>query len=200
MRAGVVAGLIAVVGVLVAGPAVAHETPTTTVASSSAGDAEGSRSGASQLRYVLVVVAATAVGSLALRLGLFVFKRDLRPRPTQTVAGAALVFTAVAHFASAPEHWAEGWHLGLFFVASGVLLLGQGVAVWVKPSPLAYWSVVASSVGLIALYFLVRVFTLPLVDHTDPYLVEELPVKLSELLAAALAVAALVRAATFAKI
>ena len=211
MRVGVVAGFLTAVALSIAGPAVAHETPAapTTVAATGGGTTEQPaigvsateelKSGASQWRYVLVVVAGTAAGSVALRLGLLLFKRDFRPRAAETVAAAALVFTAVAHFASAPEHWAEGWHLGLFFVASGVLLLGQGVAVWVKPSALAYWSVIASSVLLIALYFLVREFTLPLVDHTDPYLVEELPVKLSELLAAALAVVALVRATALRK-
>ncbi len=212
--AGLIAGIAGAVGLLLVGPALAHESPTTAVAPTSAaagvvpaqgapmssggtvsaGAAEGSKSGASQWRYVLVVLAATAVGTLALRLGLHVFKPNFAPRLPETVAAAALVFTGIAHGVVVPEHWAEGWHLGAFFVASALLLSAQGIAVWIKPTVIAYWSVVASSAVMIALYFLAREVSLPLVNHTDPYLLEELPVKLSEVLAAALAVAALARA------
>ena len=114
------------------------------------------------------------------------------PGRLQVGGGVALLFTGVAHCALAPSHFEEGWHLGAFFVASGLVLLGQAVLVCVKPSRAAYRSVVVSTVVMIALYVLARQLTLPLVDHRDPYLLEDLPVKIAEVVAAGVAVAGLV--------
>lgn len=193
--------MVAVAGLLTAGPALAHESPPVPVATTpvvgsmpvAEGMAGETATGASQWRYVLAVLAATAVGTLALRLALLRFKPDFTPRRADSIAAAALVFTGIAHCAVAPEHWREGWHLGLFFVASGLVLMGQALAVSLRPTARAYGWVGASTVGLIVLYFLARQVSLPLVGHSDPYLLEELPVKLAEALAAALAVATVVR-------
>jgi hypothetical protein len=111
------------------------------------------------------------------------------------LAGAvSLLFAGVAHCALAPSHWAEGWHLGAFFVASGLVLVGQAGLLWLRPSPAAYRSVLVSTAAMVLLYVAVRQFAVPLVDHRDPYLLEDVPVKAAELFAAGLAVVALVRA------
>ena len=143
--------------------------------------------------YFLAVLAVTAAGALALRAALPLLRPGARARPADSVAAAALVVAGVAHCAVTPSHWAEGWHLGLFFALSGLLLLGQGAAMWLRPSVVTYASVVVSTVAFIALYFLVREFSLPFVGHRDPYLFQEYPVKVAEGLAALVALAALVR-------
>ncbi|HEX6596475.1 MAG TPA: hypothetical protein VF045_06040, partial [Acidimicrobiales bacterium] len=91
-------------------------------------------------------------------------------------------------------HWAEGWLLGAFFVASGVLLVGQAAVVALRRSPAAYASVLASTAVFVVLYFLAREVALPLVDHRDPYLLEDVPVKVAEGVAALIAGLSLVRA------
>jgi hypothetical protein len=109
------------------------------------------------------------------------------------LAGAvSLLFAGVAHCALAPSHWAEGWHLGAFFVASGLVLVGQAGLLWLRPSPAAYRSVLVSTAVMVLLYVAVRQFAVPLVDHRDPYLLEDLPVKIAEVVAAVVAVAGLV--------
>lgn len=135
-----------------------------------------------------LAVGVTALGVLALRRW-----RTARA-PLNTLAAAALLFAGVAHCALTPSHWAEGWHLGLFFAASGVLLAVQGVAVGVWPSAAVHASVLASTLGLLVLYVLVREFAVPFVDHRDPYLITDVPVKVAELAAAGVAGLALIRA------
>ena len=147
-----------------------------------------------QNAYFLAVLAVIAAGALVLRVARPVFTPGARPRAADSAAAAALLFAGAAHCAVTPSHWAEGWHLGLFFALSGLLLLGQGLAVWLRPTVATYGSVVASTAVFIVLYFLVREFSLPLVGHRDPYLFEEYPVKVAEALAAVVAVVALLRA------
>lgn len=103
----------------------------------------------------------------------------------------ALLFAGVGHLAQTPSHWAEGAHLGVFFVASGLVLVAQAGLVLLRPSVAVYRSVVVSTVAIIVLYVLVRQFSLPLVNHQDPYLLREIPVKLAELFAANVALTAL---------
>ena len=138
-----------------------------------------------------VIASGAAVVAVAFRR-----RRGGLPAPGRLqIAGAfALLFAGVAHCALAPSHWAEGWHLGAFFAASGLLLVGQAAVLWLRPSAAAYRSVVLSTAVMVVLYVAVRQFALPLVDHRDPYLLVDVPVKAAELLAAGLAVAALVRA------
>lgn len=138
-----------------------------------------------------VIATATAAVAVAVRR-----RRASVPWPGRLqLAGAfSLLFAGVAHCALAPSHWVEAWHLGAFFVASGLVLVGQAGLLCVRPSPAAYRSVVVSTAVLVVLYVAVRQFALPLVEHRDPYLLSDVPVKAAELLAAGLAVAALVRA------
>jgi hypothetical protein len=209
---GVVAG-----GWLAAGPVVAHEGSTpTTVAVVTVGTSAGAVPAGEELPGVAeygvptpamagerggdgwfdfaALVAAAGVVAVAATAGALAFSRRRGARLSwpgrlQVGGAVALLFTGVAHCASAPAHFAEGWHLGAFFVGSGLLLLGQAALVCVRPSQAAYRSVVASTVALVALYVLGRQLTLPLVDHRDPYLLEDLPVKMAELAAAGLAIA-----------
>lgn len=219
-RAGIVVALLAGAVAWAAGPAGAHETTTTTVAtaagsptmagmagmtgmtgmtgmagaSPAAAGPEAERDGKGLWPGLALAAAVTVACSAALvavrrRLG------DAPPLAPRDLAGAAaLLFAGVAHCALTPSHWAEGWHLGLFFAGSGALLLGQAVVVAVRPSLAAYRSVLVSTTVLIALYVLSREVALPLVGHRDPYLVEDVPVKLAEGFAALVAGAALVRA------
>lgn len=214
-RAVIVLGLAGIALLLTMGPAAAHEGTATTVPGSTApfGMATMAQSSPStgapfepaatmtgdgstaefRSAYFLAVLAVTAAGALALRVALPLLRPGADTRPADSVAAAALLVAGVAHCAVTPSHWAEGWHLGLFFAVSGLLLLGQGAAMWLRPSALTYASVVASTVVFIALYFLVREFSLPFVGHRDPYLFEEYPVKVAEGLAAVVALVALVR-------
>lgn len=148
----------------------------------------------------LGLVVALAVTALA-TAGLVALRRrragDTQLRALDLVGAAALVFAGVAHCALTPSHWAEGWHLGAFFAASGLLLVAQGALLGLRPSTFAYGSVVASTTVLVALYFLAREVALPLVGHQDPYLLEDVPVKLAEVAAALAAGVALVRARAF---
>ena len=134
-----------------------------------------------------VAVGVALVGLAALRRWSGTTARD-------RAAAVALVFAGVAHCALTPSHWAEGWHLGLFFAASGVLLVGQGVALGLRATPAVHWSVVASTAAMLVLYVLAREVALPLVDHRDPYLLTDVPVKVAEVAALGLAGLALVRA------
>lgn len=145
-----------------------------------------------------VMVAATGViASAAAAVAVAVRRRRgvVRWPGGLRLAGAfSLLFAGVAHSALAPLHWAEGWHLGAFFLASGLVLVGQAGLLWLRPSLAAYRSVLVSTAVLVVLYVAVRQFTLPLVDHTDPYLLRDLPVKATELLAAGVALVALEKA------
>lgn len=116
------------------------------------------------------------------------------PGRLQLAGAVSLLFAGVAHCALAPSHWSEGWHLGTFFAASGLLLVGQAAVLWLRPSVAAYRSVVLSTAVMLVLYVAARQVALPLVDHRDPYLLRDVPVKAAELFAAGLAVVALVRA------
>ena len=211
-----------------AGPAAAHGTTTTTTAPAAAmagvtgvpsmsgmsgmsgmpgmgatplGAAATVDSGGTEPSLWLGLGVALALTALAVA-GLVTVRRrrrgDTRPGALQLVGAAALVFAGVAHCALSPSHWAEGWHLGAFFAASGLLLVAQGALLALRPSTFAYGSVVASTTVLVALYFLAREVALPLVDHQDPYLLEDVPVKLAEVAAALVAGVALVRARVFA--
>lgn len=138
-----------------------------------------------------VIASGAAVVAVAFRR-----RRGGIPAPGRLqIAGAfALLFAGVAHCALAPSHWAEGWHLGAFFAASGLLLVGQAAVLWLRPSLAAYRSVVLSTAVMIVLYVAVRQFAVPLVDHRDPYLLSDIPVKAAEVFAAGLAIVALVKA------
>jgi hypothetical protein len=189
-------GLSVAVLLLAAGPAAAHEmtpttTPTTTpaamgvvpvVAATTTGPEAAT--GGNAAAGLAVAMAVTAVAVRAIRR---------RTAGLDRVAAAALVFAGVAHLALAPSHWAEGRLLGAFFFASGMLLVGQAGVVALRPSPAAYASVLASTAVLVLLYFLAREVTLPLVDHRDPYLLEDVPVKVAEGVAALVAGLSLVR-------
>lgn len=201
-------GLAGVALLLTVGPAAAHESTGTTVPAGTAPSgmgtmmqgftpagtmrADGSTPGFRRA-YFLAVLAAAAAGACSLRVALQRLRPGTEARPADSVAAAALVVAGVAHGAVTPSHWAEGWHLGLFFALSGLLLLAQAVAMWLRPSPATYRSVVVATLAFIVLYFLGREFSLPFVGHPDPYLFEEYPVKMAEGVAALVALAALVR-------
>jgi len=206
-----------------AGPVFAHEGTVTTVPSAVSAPAAGSRdTGGTDIlpgvaEYVpastvaiagttdkwsalQVMVAATgvlasgaAVVAVALRRRGFL---AVAPSRLQVAGSVALLFTGVAHVALTPSHWGEGWHLGAFFVASGVVLMGQAAVLWLRPTITAYRSVIVSTAVMLVLYVAVREAALPFVDHRDPYLLADIPVKLAELFAANVALTALVAART----
>ena len=213
------AGSVAVAAWLGAGPVAAHEGTATTVPATSMPAGEGSIAGTTELpgvaeyappppavmaegtdRWSALSVMAAASGVLASGAAAVAVairrRRGISTSPGRLqIAGAfALLFAGVAHCALAPSHWNEGWHLGAFFAASGLLLVGQAAVLWLRPSLAAYRSVVLSTAVMIVLYVAARQVALPLVDHRDPYLLTDIPVKAAELLAAGLAVVALVKA------
>ena len=144
-----------------------------------------------------VMAAATAVVAGAVAAAGATRRRRLPaswPGGAQVAGALALLFAGVAHVVLAPSHWAEGWHLGAFFAVSGLLLAGQAGVLCLRPSAAAYRSVIVSTAAMVVLYVAVRQFALPLVAHQDPYLVEDIPVKLAEVSAAGLAAAALLKA------
>lgn len=205
------AGLVA--ASVAAGPAAAHdssEPPGAVMTSSGTGPgangqssalvpgmapADGLGAGSMTFRWMglLAIGALTVVGALALRWVVPQFWPGVAFRRRDLVAATALLFAGVGHCTVVAEHWAEGWHLGAFFVVSTAVLLGQAVLVYVRPSAAAYRSVVASTLVFLVLYVVAREASLPLVGHRDPYLFEEYPVKVAEGLAAAVAGVALLR-------
>jgi hypothetical protein len=211
----VLAGSLVVGWLVAAGPVAAHEGTVVTVPVAQATAAvPGDDAGSAEVlpgvaEYVpptsamsksdrwssLSVILATAgvLGAVAVAPR----RRRARAIPAgrlQVASALALLFAGVAHCALAPSHWDEGWHLGAFFVASGALLVGQAAVLWLRPSVAAYRSVLLSTAVMILLYVAVREMAVPLVDHRDPYLLTDIPVKLSELMAAGLAGAALLKA------
>ena len=112
--------------------------------------------------------------------------------PDLVLAGA-LAVTGVVHVFETESHWAEGWHLGLFFAASGAVLLGQAAAAVTGANRELYASVMVTTLGLIVLYVLARQLSLPLVGHRDRYVLAELPIKAIEIGAAGLSLLRLVR-------
>lgn len=206
------AAVTAGAAVWVAWPAAAHETTTTTVAgmagmtgmsgmtttppgAAAMVDAAGGGAESGLWPGLAVALAVSALATVVLVQVRRHRSLDAPPASRLDVVGAgALVFAGVAHCALLPSHWAEGWHLGAFFAASGLLLVGQGALVGLRPSVLAYGSVLASTTVLVALYFLAREVALPLVDHRDPYLLGDVPVKVAEVAAALVAGVAMVRA------
>ena len=195
-----------------AGPVAAHEGVATTVpaASTSAlGEPSGEGILFGRAEYVpappaapspddwltlSLMVAATGVIAAGAAVMRRRRPRALWPGRAQVAGAFALLFAGVAHVVLAPSHWAEAWHLGAFFAASGLLLAGQAGLLCLRPSPAAYRSVVVSTAALVVLNVAGRQFALPLVNHQDPYLLGDIPVKLAEIAAAGLAIAALVKA------
>lgn len=212
-----IAGTVAAAWLGGAGPVAAHEGTATTVPAASmpagAGGGTGELPGVSEFSpppvaavaaptdkwsSLSVMVAATGVIASATAAVAVALRRRSGSVPwpgrLQLAGAFALLFAGVAHCALAPSHWAEGWHLGAFFVASGLILVGQAGLLYLRPSPSAYRSVLVSTAVMVVLYVAVRQFALPFVDHRDPYLLTDVPVKAAELFAAGLAVIALVRA------
>lgn len=218
------AGTVIAIALVGAGPAVAHEGTATTVPAAATGAgaplpvgeptgtgvlfgvpefapaAAPAAGAAASAIWTSQWVAIAATGVIAAGAGaVAVAVRRRRPEVTWParlqVAGAlALLFAGVGHLAQVPSHWAAGLHLGVFFLASGLVLAGQGALVWLRPSAGAYRSVVVTTVAMVVLYVAARQFALPLVDHQDPYLLGEMPVKLAEIFAANVALTALARA------
>ncbi|HUR23830.1 MAG TPA: hypothetical protein VMZ73_08165, partial [Acidimicrobiales bacterium] len=213
----VLAGTLVAVWLAAAGPAAAHEGTVTVPVTGTAASTPGNDAGSAAVlpgvaEYVPPPIATMSQGSawwsslsvLLATAGVLgavaVAPRRRRggatPPGRREIAGAlALLFAGVAHCALAPPHWREGWHLGAFFAASGALLVGQAAVLWLRPSLAAYRSVLLSTAVMVVLYVAARQMTLPLIDHRDPYLWTDLPVKLSELLAAGVATLALLTAA-----
>ncbi len=134
-------------------------------------------------------VAAAAVALRRRRSGAGMARTDR----AQVAGAAALLFAAVAHVVLAPSHWAESWQLGAFFAASGVILAVQAGLLCLRPSRALSRSIVASTALMVLTYVAARQFALPLVDHRDPYLLADLPVKFAELFAANVALAFLLK-------
>jgi hypothetical protein len=148
---------------------------------------------------VLVMVAGTAViaaGAAAVAVRRRRAAGGAWPDRAQVAGAGALLFAGVAHVVLAPSHWAEGWHLGAFFAASGVVLAVQGGLLYLRPSRNLYRSVVVTTAAMVVLYVAVRSASLPLVNHQDPYLLTDIPVKLAELFAANVALTALAKLRT----
>jgi hypothetical protein len=196
----VLAGTLVIVWLTATGPVAAHEGTAATAPTSPAPAAvPGSDAGSADVlpgvaEYVPQLSAAMSEGDRWSSLSVIVAAAGVlaavavAPRRSKGgvaesrgrlhVAGAlALLFAGVAHCALAPSHWNEGWHLGAFFAASGLLLVGQGALLWLRPSVAAYRSVLLSTGAMIVLYVAARQVALPLVDHRDPYLLTDIPVK-----------------------
>lgn len=148
--------------------------------------------------WALLAVMVAGTGVIA--AGVAAVAVGLRRRPAtdraQVAGAAALLFAGVAHVVLAPSHWAEGWQLGAFFAASGVVLVVQAGLLYRRPTRGLMRSIVASTVAMVVLYVAVRQFALPFVDHQDPYLLADIPVKVAELLAANVALATLAKLRT----
>jgi hypothetical protein len=219
-----VAGIVIAGWLTGAGPVAAHEGTVTTVPAASAtpaaplgeptgegilfGRAEyvpapvlaGSAAApADEWSELLIMVAGTGViaaGAAAVAVRRRRIAGGAWPDGAQVAGAGALLFAGVAHVVLAPSHWAEGWYLGAFFAASGVVLAVQGGLLYLRPSRNLYRSVVVTTAAMVVLYVAVRQAALPLINHQDPYLLTDIPVKLAELFAANVALTALAKLRT----
>jgi hypothetical protein len=148
---------------------------------------------------LLVMVAGTGViaaGAAAVAVRRRRAAGGTWPDRAQVAGAGALLFAGVAHVVLAPSHWAEGWYIGAFFAASGLVLAVQAALLYLRPSRNLYRSVVVTTAAMVVLYVAARQGGLPLVDHQDPYLLADMPVKLAELFAANVALTALAKLRT----
>ena len=98
------------------------------------------------------IAAAVLVGLVGLRRGL--------PVPL-VVASTAAAGSALVHFAVAPEHFAEWWGFGLFFVLCGEVQLGWALLLGRTRSNRMLAIGIAGSLALVAVWALSRTTGLP---------------------------------------
>lgn len=98
------------------------------------------------------VAAAAVAGLIGLRRGL--------PLPL-ALAAAAAAGSALVHFAVAPEHFAEWWGFGLFFVLCGEAQLGWALLVGRRPRRPVLAAGIAGSLLLVVVWVVSRTAGLP---------------------------------------
>lgn len=95
---------------------------------------------------------------------------------------SAVAYTAWAHYGEIGPHWAESWHLGAAFAAMAGVGAAAAVLALAAPTPSILRLIARSHLGLLALYFVVRLA--PAVEplwHRDRFAPSELPVLASEI-------------------
>lgn len=98
------------------------------------------------------MAAAVLIGLVGLRRGL--------PLPL-VIASVATAGSALVHFAVAPEHFAEWWGFGLFFVLCGEVQLGWALLLGRNRSNRMVAIGIAGSLALVAVWALSRTTGLP---------------------------------------
>ena len=98
------------------------------------------------------IAAAVLIGLVGLRRGL--------PLPL-VIASVATAGSALVHFAVAPEHFAEWWGFGLFFVLCGEVQLGWAFLLGRTRSNRMLAIGIAGSLALVAVWALSRTTGLP---------------------------------------
>lgn len=81
--------------------------------------------------------------------------------PTQGCIALASVLAGAIHLAVAPEHFAEWWLYGAFFVATGVFQLAYSTTVLTRPTPLVALTGILVNLGIVLTWVLSRTTGLP---------------------------------------
>lgn len=99
----------------------------------------------------------------------------LRPRasrrhlatPTQGCIAVASVLAGAIHLAVAPEHFAEWWLYGAFFVVTGVFQLAYATPVLRRPTPLVALAGILVNLGIVLVWVASRTTGLPVTPPED---------------------------------
>lgn len=104
------------------------------------------------------------------------------------VAALGLFASAATHGAVMPDHFAQSWLYGTFFLAAATAQLVAGVLLLVRPTPRLLRAVVAGSVAVVVLWAVSRFVGVPVgPDHgaTEPIGVLDVLATVAELATAA---------------
>ncbi len=103
---------------------------------------------------------------------------DSAERTYRVVALWCAVVAGTVHALVVPEHLAEAWYVGMFFIVVYTGQFGLALALRSVPAPRFVLGAIAANLGVVALYVASRTVELPFVhghDHAD-HSVEHLPV------------------------
>jgi len=79
-------------------------------------------------------------------------------------AGLSLV-AGVVHLLVVPEHMAEAWEEGAFFLVVGVAQIAVGVQLSRRPTPALIFATIVGSLGMLALFIGAYTVGLPVGEH-----------------------------------
>lgn len=90
---------------------------------------------------------------------------DSAERIYRGVAGACAIIAGTGHFIVSPEHLAESWYVGTFFILVFACQFGLALALRGTPGRLFVLGAIGANLGIVALYVASRTVELPFPSH-----------------------------------